>query len=445
MLNFIYYPVSAILWFWHKVFSSFLGPASGFAWALSVVFLVFTLRALLFKPFVNQVRTQRQMQEFQPQIKALQKKYAGDRQKLATEMQKLQKENGFNPIAGCLPVLAQAPVFIGLFHVLRSFNRTGAGVGQLGLSPEENRNLPNYVFSVDDVRSFLDAKLFGAPLSSAIRTTSEQLRAFGPDISRTAIIAVAIPLMIIAAIATHFTARASVARQQANPTVTATAGAPPAALMNKLVLWVFPFFVLVGGPFLPIAVLLYWLSNNGWTLVQQHYVFGRMAQEEAAKKVETLERRTASAPRPGAKPVRSRKPPGGAGPSLRKEGLPELDGVALGKDDTVTPHESNGAGEADPAAGGSVSAGNGSPVRKPRDVAGPGSGRGGRGAKGRRSAKGVRSGDGARPMDGVRAKDPTRSTSAGKPGAGNANGVDRGASAKPRSPRAGASTPRKKR
>ena len=43
-------------------------------------------------------------------------------------MQKLQKEHGFNPIMGCLPVLAQAPVFIGLFHVLRSFNRTGTGV-----------------------------------------------------------------------------------------------------------------------------------------------------------------------------------------------------------------------------------------------------------------------------------------------------------------------------
>ena len=66
MLNFIYYPVSAILWFWHKIFGFVLGSSSGVAWALSVIFLVFTLRAVLYRPFVKQIRTQRQMQEFQP-------------------------------------------------------------------------------------------------------------------------------------------------------------------------------------------------------------------------------------------------------------------------------------------------------------------------------------------------------------------------------------------
>ena len=182
MLNFIYYPVSAILWVWHKVFGFILGPDNGIAWALSVVFLVFTLRAVLYKPFVKQVRTTRQMQELQPQIKALQKKYSGDRQRQAVEMQKLQKEHGFNPIMGCLPVLAQAPVFIGLFHVLRSFNRTGTGMGQLGMSAEDNLNTPNYVFSATDVQSFLDARLFGAPISAAITTP---LRSFRPTSPRT--------------------------------------------------------------------------------------------------------------------------------------------------------------------------------------------------------------------------------------------------------------------
>ena len=93
MLDFIYYPVSWILWVWHKVFGFLLGPDNGFAWALSVVFLVFTLRILLYKPFVKQVRTTRQMQELQPQIKALQKKYGKDKQRMALEMQKLQKEH----------------------------------------------------------------------------------------------------------------------------------------------------------------------------------------------------------------------------------------------------------------------------------------------------------------------------------------------------------------
>lgn len=306
MLNFIYYPVSAILWFWHRVFSVVLGPASGFAWALSVIFLVFTLRAVLFKPAANQLKTQRQMQEFQPQIKALQKKYSNDRQRLATEMQKLQKENGFNPLSSCLPILLQAPVFIGLFHVLRSFNRTIGGFGVNPMSPQDNANTANYVFSPDDVRSFLDAKLFGAPLAAQISSTVDQLAVYGGQVTRVDIGLVAVPLMIIAGIATHFTARASVARQAEN-VASAAAATPQTAIMNKLVLWVFPLFVVVGGPFFPLAILLYWLANNGWTLVQQHYLFANMAKQEEAKRTDAVERRAATAPKPGAKPVMTKK------------------------------------------------------------------------------------------------------------------------------------------
>lgn len=321
MLNFIYYPVSAILWFWHKVFGYVLGPSSGVAWALSVIFLVFTLRAVLFKPAANQLKTQRQMQEFQPQIKALQKKYAKDRQKLAVEMQKLQKENGFNPLSSCLPILLQAPVFIGLFHVLRSFNRTTGGFGRSAMSVSDNANTANYVFSVSDVQSFLDAKLFGAPLAAQISSTPDQLLVYvtkvGETVTRVDIALVAIPLMIIAGIATHFTARASVARQAANA-ATAAAATPQTAIMNKLILWVFPLFVVVGGPFFPVAILLYWLSNNGWTLVQQHYLFANMAKQEEAKRADVVERRAATAPKPGAKPVSTKKKasPAVAGPAV---------------------------------------------------------------------------------------------------------------------------------
>ncbi|MEU8895228.1 membrane protein insertase YidC [Nocardia sp. NPDC048505] len=312
MLDFIYYPVSWILWFWHRVFAAIpgLGDDSGIAWALAVVFLVFTLRIVLYKPFVKQVRTTKQMQELQPQIKELQKKYKNDRQKMALEMQKLQKDHGFNPLMGCLPILAQVPVFLGLFHVLRSFNRTGHGFGQLGMSIQDNANTPNYVFNAADVQSFLAARLFGAPISAFITTPVSELQAFAIDgvlPSRVAIAAVAIPLMVIAGLATHFNARASVARQSAE-----AAANPQAALMNKLALWVFPLGVLVGGPFLPIAILLYWVSNNIWTYGQQHLVFGRMAKEEEEKKLQKLEQRAQNAPKPGAKPVNTKKKPADA-------------------------------------------------------------------------------------------------------------------------------------
>ncbi|UXA18160.1 membrane protein insertase YidC [Mycobacterium sp. SMC-4] len=303
-LDIIYYPVSAIMWVWYKAFAFVLGPSNFFAWALSVMFLVFTLRAILYKPFVKQIRTTRQMQELQPQIKALQKKYGKDRQRMALEMQKLQREHGFNPILGCLPMLAQIPVFIGLFHVLRSFNRTGGfGIGHLNLSVEENRSLPNYVFSATDVGHFLDANLFGAPLGAWMiqKTGLEAFTQFG-HFDRTALIIVTVPVMIAAGVATYFNSRASISRQSPE-----AAANPQTAIMNKLALYVFPFGVVAGGPFLPLAIIMYWLANNIWTFGQQHYVFGKIEKEEELKKQEALERRAANAPAPGAKPSRKKK------------------------------------------------------------------------------------------------------------------------------------------
>ncbi|MFZ0834739.1 MAG: membrane protein insertase YidC [Mycobacterium sp.] len=302
-LDVIYYPVSAIMWLWYKAFAAvpFLGPSSFFTWALSVMFLVFTLRAILYRPFVKQIRVTRQMQEMQPQIKALQKKYGKDRQRLALEMQKLQKEHGVNPILGCLPMLAQIPVFLGLYHVLMSFNRTQHGIGRLGLSPEENRQLGNYVFSVADVNHFLDANLFGAPIGASMTQSTGSIAAFH-EFNRISVIAIGVPLMLLAGFATHMNSRASVARQSAE-----AAANPQTAIMNRLALYIFPLGVVVGGPFLPLAIIIYWFSNNIWTFGQQHYVFGKIADEEEAKKQEAIARRAANAPPPGAKPSRSAK------------------------------------------------------------------------------------------------------------------------------------------
>ncbi len=311
-LDVVYYPVSWIMWAWYKLFAALLGPSNFFAWALSVMFLVFTLRALLYKPFVRQIRTTRQMQELQPQIKALQKKYGKDRQRMALEMQKLQREHGFNPILGCLPMLAQLPVFLGLYHVLRSFNRTQGGFGQPHLSVLQNRLTGNYVFSPLEVQHFLDANLFGAPIGASM-TQRSGLEAFS-DFSRLSVIAVGAPIMILAGVATYFNSRASVARQSPE-----AAANPQTAMMNKLALYVFPAGVVVGGPFLPVAIILYWFANNIWTFGQQHYVFGMIEKEDEAKKQEAIERRAANAPAPGAKPKRTSKtalPSGNGSPAV---------------------------------------------------------------------------------------------------------------------------------
>lgn len=314
MLDVIYYPVSAILWFWHKAFGAILGPDNGFAWALAVMFLVFTLRLLLLRPAVQQIRTARQMQRLQPEISALRDRYPGDLQRQSAEMRKLQTEHGFSPLMGCLPALVQIPVFLGLFHVLRSFNRTGTGWGQLGMSPQANAETPNYVFSATDVQSFLAARVFGAPISTAITTPDSVLASFTshggiPTVS--AIAAVAVPLMVIAGLVTHVNARASLARQSSE-----AAANPQAAMMRNLMLWVFPLGVLVGGPFLMIAILLYWVANNLWTYGQQHLVFIRLDRQEreradlsreAAVEAPQEQSRGATTPKPGARPINSKK------------------------------------------------------------------------------------------------------------------------------------------
>ena len=301
-LDYIYYPVSGIMWLWYKLFAFLLGLIPGvdgatsfFSWALSVMFLVFTLRAILYRPFVRQIETTRQMQELQPQIKALQKKYGKDRQRMAMEMQKLQREHGFNPILGCLPMLAQLPVFLGLYHVLMSFNRTQTGFGRLGLSVQENASLGNYFFSAEDVRHFLDANLFGAPLgASMIQTVG--LDAF-TEFNRLAVIFVGVPMMVLAGIATYFNSRASIARQTPE-----AAANPQTAMMNRLMLYVFPLGVVVGGPFLPLAIILYWVSNNIWTYGQQHVVFGRIERREEEEREQQKSEQKKNAPVGGSRP-----------------------------------------------------------------------------------------------------------------------------------------------
>ena len=120
MLDWLYTAISSVMKRWHAVWSrpSSTRPA-GITWALSIMFLVVTIRLILFPLFVKQVKSQRAMQELQPEIAKLRKQYGSDRQGMSQAMMALQKERGVNPLAGCLPILPQIPVFLSLFHVLR--------------------------------------------------------------------------------------------------------------------------------------------------------------------------------------------------------------------------------------------------------------------------------------------------------------------------------------
>lgn len=285
----LYYPVTFILWVWHKVFGFVLGEANAISWVLGIIFLTFTVRAILFKPFVSQVRSMKKMQDFAPEIKKIQKRYANDKQAQAQAMQKLQREHGVNPLGGCLPILLQVPVFIGLNHTLRAFQ-----------FHYDETNWGNYFFDRTGVVQYINADLFGSNLGQAIYNTG-LTGGTGSGAFHATAIPVAVPLMILASILTHLTARHSVERQ--NP----ASATQQTAMMNKLTLYVFPIGLLVFGAFLPLGLLIYFLANNGWTLMQQRIVYTRIDREEEAKKVEQTEKRSGLAPKPGQKPTQQKK------------------------------------------------------------------------------------------------------------------------------------------
>src|ERR1700710_2917312 len=97
----------------------FFHDNAGLSWGFSIIALTITVRALLIPLTYKQLKGMRAMQALQPQIKEIQAKYKNDKQRMQQEMMNFYKENKVNPFASCIPLIAQLPVFITLFYVLR--------------------------------------------------------------------------------------------------------------------------------------------------------------------------------------------------------------------------------------------------------------------------------------------------------------------------------------
>jgi len=107
----------------------------GLPWSWSIVGVTIIVRILLVPLTVKQIHSMQNMQAHAPQMKELQRKYKGDRQKLNEELMKFYKEKNINPASSCLPLVAQIPIFIGLFFTLRNFadeaDKPGSDLGDL--------------------------------------------------------------------------------------------------------------------------------------------------------------------------------------------------------------------------------------------------------------------------------------------------------------------------
>src|SRR6059058_4382614 len=99
----------------------FFHNSVGLPWGWSIVALTILVRICLVPLVVRQIHSMQNMQAHAPQMKEIQKKYKGDRTKMNEELMKFYKENNINPASSCLPLVAQFPIFIGLYYTLRHF------------------------------------------------------------------------------------------------------------------------------------------------------------------------------------------------------------------------------------------------------------------------------------------------------------------------------------
>jgi len=241
--------VSWVLVQFHTLFSNFMDPTSGWTWALSIVGLVIVIRILLIPLFVKQIKAQRNLQIIQPQMKEIQKKYAGDKERQSKEMMKLYKETGTNPLASCLPILLQAPIFFALFSVLQ---------GIAMLQPEGVFNWERYEPLMFNAH---DASIWGVPLYATF-LNADEVAADG--FSPTATIILASVLILLMSGTTFLTQRQLIVKN--------TAPGNPMVRQQKILLYVFPVVFAVGGINFPIGVLIYWFTTNLWTMGQQFWV-----------------------------------------------------------------------------------------------------------------------------------------------------------------------------
>ncbi|MFC0006590.1 membrane protein insertase YidC [Micromonospora siamensis] len=254
-LDWIYYAISWILLTWHSAWDAIGVPVgavlgTNWAWILSIVFLVVTVRVILFPVFVKQIKSQRAMQALQPKVKELQEKHKGDRETLQKEMMELYRKEKANPLMGCLPMFLQIPVFLGLFHVLRRLDPA-----------KTSKDL--YGWSVEQFNSASSAKIFTAPIAGKFGSTADELARLGANGTTVKIIAGILVLVMMGT--TYLTSRQMILK-------TGWAEDPQQRMVQRLMLYGIPLSLLISGSIFPIGVIIYWVTNNLFTLGQQQWV-----------------------------------------------------------------------------------------------------------------------------------------------------------------------------
>jgi YidC/Oxa1 family membrane protein insertase len=214
-----------VLTFFQDLVEPIMGSQS---YWFSIVMLTIAVRILLIPLTVKQVKSTRVMQELAPEIKKLQAKHKNDKTKLNEEMMALYKERGFNPMAGCWPLLAQMPFFFALYQVI--YRPVIAGG-------------PNVL---------LGKTFFGVPLEQ------HWLQLQGWDKIFSAAGLTILTLTTAMAVTTFISQRQLMNKQtaQVNP-------------QQQMLMKIMPLMFFVFAINVPLAVIIYWVTTNFWSVGQQ--------------------------------------------------------------------------------------------------------------------------------------------------------------------------------
>ena len=242
------------------------GP--GVAWVLSIIGLTIVVRLLIMPLFVKQIRASRGMQLLQPELQALQAKYKGkkdpeSRQRMNEEMMALYRKHGTNPMASCLPILVQMPIFFALFRVLASLGAVAGGTyGRPSIGPLTQQ-------LAEQVQA---SSVFGASLSSSFLGSSD-----------TQVKIVTVAMIIIMSVTQWYTMAQLSMKNMSTDSLNSD---NPMIRSQRMMLYVMPVIFAVSGVNFQIGVLVYWVVSNLWTMGQQFFTIRNMPApgSEAEKK-----------------------------------------------------------------------------------------------------------------------------------------------------------------
>ena len=228
----------------------FFHNSVGVGWGLSIVFLTVVIRALLLPLAFKQFHSMQKLQRVAPELKAIQNKYKDDKQRQQQEMMKLYKEHGVNPAASCLPLAAQIPVFIGLFYTLRTKLRTD-------ICPAIQRAYQNAYAAKHHVSLHVAA---GHTTQCGPRGGAGFL--FIHDLTNKATGVTLIVLIVL-----------YVGTQLASSLLMST---PTMDKTQRQIMLLMPLFFLIFIIQFPAGLIVYWITTNAWTMLQQYVIRRRI-------------------------------------------------------------------------------------------------------------------------------------------------------------------------